>query len=78
MPAPDLSDIYRRFAVVVHDVDPTLLPQLSSLAEALAPRLGARVPGAVVPCWHGRPIEGQGGAFGRFVAEAFGGALQPG
>ncbi len=78
MPAPGTSDIQRRFAVVVHDVAPAFLPQLATIAEALAPRVGRRLAGAVVPCWHGRPIEGQGGGFGRFVTGAFGEVLQHG
>ena len=78
MPAPGVSDIDRRFAVVVHDVAPAFLPQLAKIAEALAPRIGRQVAGAVVPCWHGRSIEGQGGDFGRFVTLAFGEVLQHG
>src|SRR5260370_748204 len=78
MPAPGVSDIYRRFAVVVHDVAPAFLPQLARIAEALAPRIGRQLAGAVVPCWHGRPIEGPGGGFGRFVTGAFGEVLQHG
>jgi peptidoglycan/xylan/chitin deacetylase (PgdA/CDA1 family) len=78
MPAPGVSAISGRFAVVVHDVAPTFLPQLARIAEALAPRVGRQLAGAVVPCWHGRPIEGPGGGFGRFVAGAFGEVLQHG
>src|SRR3954470_18445130 len=78
MPAPGVSDTSRRFAVVVHDVAPAFLPQLVRIAEALAPRVGRELAGAVVPCWHGRPIEGPGGGFGRFVAGAFGEVLQHG
>ncbi|AGA28235.1 DUF2334 domain-containing protein [Singulisphaera acidiphila] len=78
MSAPGVSDIGRRFAVVVHDVAPAFLPQLARIAEALAPRVGRELAGAVVPCWHGRPIEGPGGGFGRFVAGAFGEVLQHG
>ncbi|WP_406694356.1 DUF2334 domain-containing protein [Singulisphaera sp. Ch08] len=78
MTTPGVSDIGRRFAVVVHDVAPAFLPQLARIAKALAPRVGRMLAGAVVPCWHGRPIEGPGGGFGRFVAEAFGEVLQHG
>jgi predicted deacetylase len=78
MPAPGVRDVYRRFAVVVHDVAPAFLPQLARIAEALAPRIGRQLAGAVVPCWHGRPIEGPGGGFGRFVTGAFGEVLQHG
>ena len=73
-----VSDVYRRFVVVVHDVAPVFLPQLARIAEALAPRVGRCVAGAVVPCWHGRAIEGPGGGFGRFVTGAFGEILQHG
>jgi hypothetical protein len=62
MTAPGVSEIHRRFAVVVHDVAPAFLPQLARIAEALAPRVGRQLTGAVVPCWHGRPIEGPGGS----------------
>ena len=78
MSAPGVSDIGRRFAVVVHDVAPAFLPQLARIAEALAPRIGRQLAGAVVPCWHGRQIEGPGGGFGRFVTWAFGEVLQHG
>jgi predicted deacetylase len=78
MPAPDVNDIGRRFAVVVHDVAPVFLPQLATIAEALAARVGRAVAGAVVPCWHGRPIDGSGGEFERFVAGTFGEVLQHG
>jgi hypothetical protein len=46
MPAPGVSDIDRRFAVVVHDVAPAFLPQLARIAEALAPRIGRELAGA--------------------------------
>src|SRR3954451_2203592 len=78
MSAPIVSEMGLRFAVVVHDVAPAFLPQLARIAEALAPRVGREVAGAVVPCWHGCPIEGPGGGFGRFVAGAFGEVLQHG
>jgi predicted deacetylase len=78
MSAPVVSEMCPRFAVVVHDVAPAFLPQLARIAEALAPRLGREAAGAVVPCWHGRPIEGAGGGFERFVAGAFGEVLQHG
>jgi predicted deacetylase len=78
MRAPGVSDIDRRFAVVVHDVAPAFLPQLERIAEALAPRVGRQLAGAVVPCWHGLPIEGPRGGFGRFVKGAFGEVLQHG
>ncbi|HEX8198885.1 MAG TPA: DUF2334 domain-containing protein, partial [Isosphaeraceae bacterium] len=78
MTAPSMSDTTRRFAVVVHDVAPAFLPQLARIAEALAPRVGRKLAGAVVPCWHGRPIEGPRGGFGRFVAGAFGEVPQHG
>jgi hypothetical protein len=78
MPAPGVGDLDRRFAVVVHDVAPDFLPQLRTIATALAPRVGRRLAGAVVPRWHGRPIEGPGGEFERFVTAAFGEILQHG
>src|SRR3954452_9378324 len=78
MPAPGVGDCHRRFAVVIHDVAPAFLPQLETIAGALAPRVGRELAGAVVPCWHGRPIEGSGCGFGRFVAGAFGEVLQHG
>src|SRR5262249_4876195 len=78
MSAPGVSEIGRRFAVVVHDVAPPFLPQLARIAEALAPRVGREVAGAVVPCWHGRPIDGSGHGFERFVAGAYGEVLQHG
>ena len=78
MPTPGVNDTSRHFAVVVHDVAPAFLPQLARIVEALAPRVGRQLAGAVVPCWHGRPIEGPGGDFGRFVAGAFGEVLQHG
>jgi predicted deacetylase len=78
MAARDGSDIGRRFAVVVHDVAPAFLPQLARIIEALAPRVGRAVAGAVVPCWHGRPIDRSRGGFQRFVARAFGEVLQHG
>src|SRR2546423_326818 len=77
MPAPGVSDTSRRFAVVVHDVAPAFLPQLARIAEALAPRVGRELAGAAAPCWHGRPIEGPGGGFGRFGAGALGAGLPP-
>ena len=78
MPARKVSKIDQRFAVVVHDVSPAFLPQLAKIVEALAPRVGRQLAGAVVPCWHGRPIEGPEGGFGRFVTGAFGEVLQHG
>jgi predicted deacetylase len=78
MTAPGVGDTNRRFAVVVHDVAPAFLPQLARIAEALAPRVGRELAGAVVPCWHGRPIEGRGGEFRRFVSRTFGEVLQHG
>jgi predicted deacetylase len=78
MPAPGVSDIDRRFAVVIHDVAPAFLPQLATIAEALTPRVGRQLAGAVVPCWHGRPIEESGGGFGPFVTATFGEVLQHG
>jgi predicted deacetylase len=77
MSAPD-ANIDRRFAVVVHDVAPAFLPELARIAEALRPRVGREVAGAVVPCWHGRPIDGSGSRFARFVARTFGEVLQHG
>jgi predicted deacetylase len=78
MPAPSVSDTDRRFAVVIHDVALGFLPQVATIVEALAPRVGRELSGAVVPCWHGRPIEGTGSGFRRFVAGAFGEVLQHG
>ena len=78
MPAVNVSDISRRFTVVVHDVAPPFMPQLARIVESLAPRVGREVAGAVVPCWHGRPIDGLGDGFERFVAGAFGEVLQHG
>jgi predicted deacetylase len=78
MRALDVNEIGRRFAVVVHDVAPAFLPQLARIAEAVAPRVGRKVAGAVVPCWHGRPIDRLGVGFERFVAGAFGEVLQHG
>jgi predicted deacetylase len=78
MSATDVNEIGRRFAVVVHDVAPAFLPQLVRIAEALKPRIGRDVAGAVVPCWHGRPIDGSSGDFEKFVAGAFGEVLQHG
>ncbi len=78
MLAAGASDIGRHFAVVVHDVAPAFLPQLERIAKALAPRIGRKLAGAVVPCWHGRPIEGPGGGFACFVNGVFGEILQHG
>src|SRR3954469_8895087 len=78
MSAPVVGEVCSRFAVVVHDVAPAFLPQLARIAEALTPRVGREVAGAVVPCWHGCPIEGPGGDFARFVAGGFGGVLEHG
>jgi hypothetical protein len=78
MPAKGASEISGGFAVVVHDVAPVFRPQLARIAEALRPRVGRKLAGAVVPCWHGRPIDGHQGDFGRFVAGAFGEVLQHG
>src|SRR4051794_15646635 len=78
MSAPVDSEMCPRFALVVHDVAPAFLPQLARIAEALAPRVGRAMAGAVVPCWHGRPIEGPGGGFERLVARSFGEVLQHG
>jgi predicted deacetylase len=78
MSAPGVSDLGRRFAVVVHDVAPGFLPQLARIVEALAPRVGREVAGAVVPCWHGCPIDRSGDGFERFVAGTFGEVLQHG
>src|SRR3954453_3387524 len=78
MTASGVSEIDRHFAVVVHDVAPAFLPQLARIAEALTPRVGREVAGAVVPCWHGCPIEGPGGGCAWFVARAFGEVLQHG
>ena len=49
MPAAGVSEMYGRFAVVVHDVAPAFVPQLATIAEALAPRVGRQLAGAVVP-----------------------------
>lgn len=68
----------RHFAVVVHDVGPRFLPQLGRIVGAFGPRLGRRVAGAVVPRWHGRPIDRDGPGFARFVADTFGEVLQHG
>jgi predicted deacetylase len=78
MSAMGVSDVGRRFAVVVHDVAPAFLPQLARITEALVPRVGRKVAGAVVPCWHGSPIDGPGGGFERFVVSSFGEVLQHG
>ena len=78
MSQPVVNAMYPRFAVVVHDVTPAFLPQLARITEALVPRVGRDLAGAVVPCWHGRPIEGPGGRFERFVAGTFGEVLQHG
>lgn len=78
MSAPGANDVDRRFAVVVHDVAPAFLPQIVKIVEALTPRVGRQLAGAVVPCWHGRPIAGPGGGFGRLVTGAFGEVLQHG
>ncbi len=78
MSAPNVKDIDRCFAVVVHDVAPAFLPQLAKIAEALAPRVGRKVAGAVVPCWHGCPIDCAETGFERFVAETCGEVLQHG
>jgi hypothetical protein len=78
MSASDANEIGRRFAVVVHDVAPAFLPQLATIAAALAPRVRRKVAGAVVPCWHGRPIDGVSDGFARFVTNTFGEVLQHG
>jgi predicted deacetylase len=78
MSAPNINDIGRHFGVVVHDVAPTFLPQLARIVEAMSSRIGRVMAGAVVPCWHGRPIEGAGNGFVGFVAGAFGEVLQHG
>lgn len=75
---PVARETSSRFAVVVHDVAPVFLPQLERIAVALAPRVGRVISGAVVPCWHGRPIEGLGSGFERFVSGVFGEVLQHG
>jgi predicted deacetylase len=69
-----------RFVVIIHDVAPAFLPRLEKIAEVLTPRLGRQLSGAVVPCWHGRPIEVSEAkdGFVRFVAETFGEILQHG
>lgn len=78
MPEPGATRVSQGFAVVVHDVSPTFMPQLVQIVEALAPRVGGALAGAVVPCWHGRPMEGPESEFCRFAARAFGEVLQHG
>ena len=78
MSSPGVGEIGRRFAVVVHDVAPAFLPQLERIAESLAPRLGRVVSGAVVPCWHGHPIDAAPGSFREIVSGVFGEVLQHG
>jgi hypothetical protein len=72
------TGIERRFAVIVHDVAPPFLPQLARIAESLAPRVGRKLAGAVVPCWHGRSIEGLESDFVPFVVSTFGEIVQHG
>ncbi len=76
---PDLS---RSFAVVVHDVAPAFRPQLIAILDALSPRVGGKLIGAVVPCWHGTPLGGgeavSDPGFLRLVGRAFGEILQHG
>lgn len=78
MSAFGFSDVGRHFVAVVHDVAPAFLPQLVRIAVSLAPRVGREVMGAIVPCWHGRPIDGAGSDFAGFTTAVFGEVLQHG
>lgn len=73
----------RHFAVVVHDVAPAHRPALGAIVAALAPLVGDRLMGAVVPCWHGHPAElvapgPAGSELRRFIRDHFGEVLQHG
>ena len=58
------------FLVVVHDVAPRFLGQISSILDEIRPQVGNQVVAGVVPRWHGeRPRDG---AFAREVRARFG------
>lgn len=62
----------RSFHVVVHDVAPPFLGEISTILGELRPLVGSRVSAGVVPRWHGRPIEGaEAAALARLVRGGF-------
>jgi predicted deacetylase len=61
------------FFVVLHDVAPPFVGELSAILDELRPYVGNQVSAGVVPCWHGEPICGpERRAFVRFCEERFG------
>ncbi len=62
----------RGFHVVVHDVAPPFLGEISTILGAIRPLVGRRASAAVVPRWHGQPLEGEAqGALKRLVDDGF-------
>ncbi len=76
---PDLSG---SFVVAVHDVAPVHRPQILAILDALSPRVGCKLVGAVVPRWHGLPLGSDeadpGARFLGLVRSAFGEVVQHG
>lgn len=44
------------FSVVLHDVAPRFAKEVDIFVEALSPRIGTAIAGAVVPCWGGEAL----------------------
>ncbi|MBT4868262.1 MAG: DUF2334 domain-containing protein [Planctomycetaceae bacterium] len=59
------------FYVVMHDVAPCFLRQISAIVDALAPLIETRIAAAVVPSWHGKPIAAEDAPFVDLVRERF-------
>jgi uncharacterized protein len=60
------------FHVVVHDVAPAFLGEISTILDELRPLVGGRVSAGVVPRWHGRTMDAaEAGTLARFVRGGF-------
>ncbi len=70
MTAPD-----QIFHVVIHDVTPQFLGEISTILDGIRPLVGSKVAGAIVPRWHAQDRREDGGAFRVMVNEHFGEVL---
>jgi predicted deacetylase len=63
---------HHHFLVVVHDVTPHAYTPLQIISKLLYPFVGTNVAAAVVPCWHGVPLNTANPGFLEFVRAAYG------
>ena len=63
------------FHVVIHDVTPQFVPEISSILAGICQLVGNQVAAGVVPRWHHEERREDGGAYRALITERFGEVL---